>query len=106
MSLSFSGCGPGFRQSPRKNALADLPHSDEPFTDFCGGASLRCLALSRASSKFFHRALPCAAIHEDVVILTLGEARQNRDPALTFLDASGRPRAILVDREPVAELIG
>ena len=56
--------------------------------------------------KFFHRALPCAAIHEDVVMLTLWEARQNRDPALTFLDAGGRPRAILDDREPVAELMG
>jgi hypothetical protein len=39
-------------------------------------------------------------------MLTLGEAQQNRDPALTFLDASGRLRAILDDRKPVAELIG
>ena len=106
MSLFFSGCGPGFGQSPRKNAIADLPNSAEPFTDFCGGAFLRCLALSRASSKVFRHALPCAATHGDVVMLTLGGARQNRDPALTFLDASRRPRAILDDREPVVELTG
>jgi hypothetical protein len=46
-----------------------------------------------------------AAIHEDVVLLLLEEARQNRAPALNLLDASGRLGAILEDREPVAELI-